>query len=134
MGIEAASGGCCFEVGFGDMMKPCCLKTREVTSLASCPAAKREDGKTGFTSGACPATAEAANQMLEKPVQLAQTLPVLHLNAQGLSEKELRAWRMQQLVQIDNSVPKGYRQAARESVESEYATRLADLQAPTLMA
>jgi hypothetical protein len=59
----AANDGCCYSIGFGDLMKPCCLTTTRGSSNA-CNVGKRLGGQTGFSETACPATPEDAQQML----------------------------------------------------------------------
>mmetsp|Transcript_34799 Transcript_34799/g.92932 ORF Transcript_34799/g.92932 Transcript_34799/m.92932 type:complete len:241 (-) Transcript_34799:120-842(-) len=53
------SVGCCFEIGFGDRMAPCCLRTRMATQT-ECGARQRLGGASGFAT-VCPSSlAEAA--------------------------------------------------------------------------
>lgn len=53
------SVGCCFEIGFGDRMAPCCLRTR-MTTQTECGARQRLGGASGFAT-VCPSSlAEAA--------------------------------------------------------------------------
>mmetsp|Transcript_120075 Transcript_120075/g.346873 ORF Transcript_120075/g.346873 Transcript_120075/m.346873 type:complete len:169 (+) Transcript_120075:83-589(+) len=69
--------GCCFSIGYGSMMKPCCLKTWHVRSLSECPVAQLLGGATSYTSGACPATPAAAETILNgKGVIIPGFLPV----------------------------------------------------------
>jgi len=53
--------GCCYSFGYGDMMKPCCLKTSSA-GREECSTGARFGGATGFTEGTCPASAEAADE------------------------------------------------------------------------
>eukprot|EP00397_Hematodinium_sp_SG-2012_P037030 GEMP01040063.1.p1 GENE.GEMP01040063.1~~GEMP01040063.1.p1 ORF type:complete len:201 (+),score=35.26 GEMP01040063.1:304-906(+) len=61
---KSASGdGCCFQIGYGSMMKPCCLKT-ESLSEATCKIDRRMGGASGWAS-TCPASAEQANEIIQ---------------------------------------------------------------------
>merc|ERR1711988_271607 len=59
---ELAKAGCCFEIGYGAMNKPCCLKTKSNVLRSNCKSdgPKRLGGAKGFTLGGCPETAAAA--------------------------------------------------------------------------
>jgi hypothetical protein len=57
--------GCCFSIGFGAFMRPCCLQALPNEQLASCQVGNRMGGATGFTEGACPTTAEEAHEALQ---------------------------------------------------------------------
>eukprot|EP00927_Polykrikos_kofoidii_P051983 TRINITY_DN45757_c0_g1_i1.p1 TRINITY_DN45757_c0_g1~~TRINITY_DN45757_c0_g1_i1.p1 ORF type:complete len:526 (-),score=86.79 TRINITY_DN45757_c0_g1_i1:186-1763(-) len=59
-----SSSGCCFSIGFGARMKPCCLRTSIVSSKSACRVGERIGGATGFREGSCPASAEAAFRLL----------------------------------------------------------------------
>jgi len=64
--VEAA---CCFRIGYGAMMVPCCLTTEEGKSKAEC--LPQDDGGGTMVGGAigwdekCPATAEAAHALIQ---------------------------------------------------------------------
>eukprot|EP00937_MAST-01D_sp_MAST-1D-sp2_P002450 g2450.t1 len=57
-------GACCFEIGYGSMMAPCCLKTQLVPAGYTCEMKKRFGGETGFAMH-CPSTAEEAHSILK---------------------------------------------------------------------
>ena len=57
--------GCCYTIGYGDRMKPCCLTT-QLTDKAACTSSDRPGGATGYTSGECPTSADEAKQMISK--------------------------------------------------------------------
>eukprot|EP00812_Abedinium_dasypus_P008773 NODE_2509_length_922_cov_222.486736.p2 GENE.NODE_2509_length_922_cov_222.486736~~NODE_2509_length_922_cov_222.486736.p2 ORF type:complete len:222 (-),score=65.72 NODE_2509_length_922_cov_222.486736:239-904(-) len=67
-------GGCCYAIGYGDEMRPCCLHTRRAADATAC--ARKElrggtalglaGGAAGFRNSNCPATAEQAAQWLEE--------------------------------------------------------------------
>jgi len=60
-----AFGGCCYSIGYGSMMKPCCLETRVVADDAACNTNDEVlGGKTEFTNGACPLTADDAAELM----------------------------------------------------------------------
>lgn len=67
--LEEESKGCCFSIGFGDLMRPCCLEATPNVGLASCSVGRRIGGATGFSQGACPSSAEEAHQAMQ-PVAL----------------------------------------------------------------
>merc|ERR1712192_88822 len=56
----AGTPGCCFSYGYGAMMAPCCLQTKEVADVASCEVEQRHGGAYGYSKGECPASAEEA--------------------------------------------------------------------------
>jgi len=58
--------GCCYSIGYGSMMRPCCLRTESMTTLGSCPVGHRIGGAMGFCVGSCPTSAEQAGKMLQK--------------------------------------------------------------------
>jgi hypothetical protein len=66
---EESPFGCCFSIGFGTLMRPCCLQTHPSVQLASCsqthPSVPSMGGARGFTEGACPTTAEEAHETLQ---------------------------------------------------------------------
>merc|ERR1712070_390947 len=62
---EDAPFGCCFSIGFGDRMRPCCLQTLPSVQLAFCHVGNRIGGATGFTEGSCPTTVEEAYESLQ---------------------------------------------------------------------
>jgi len=62
---EVKGEGCCFEIGYGDMMVPCCLKVEKSKSEEECPIdeVSTAGGGTGW-SEECPANAEKAAQVI----------------------------------------------------------------------
>jgi len=66
------ASGCCFSIGFGALMKPCCLTAETVASEGACKVENRIGGATGYHSGGCPATpAEAADLINQASVAAA---------------------------------------------------------------
>jgi len=66
------ASGCCFSIGFGALMKPCCLHAETVASEGACKVENRIGGATGYHSGGCPATpAEAADLINQASVAAA---------------------------------------------------------------
>jgi len=61
---NASSAGCCFSVGFGSLMQPCCLRTRLVDHKGACKTERRLGGAAGFHAGACPETPVQASRLL----------------------------------------------------------------------
>lgn len=89
----ASAAGCCFSIGFGAMMKPCCLEAKKVSDVSTCQAhpqlmccppsgswtvqqgvgpacrdCSRETevgGTHGYSLGECPASAEEAKDLIE---------------------------------------------------------------------
>merc|ERR1712232_337738 len=55
--------GCCFSIGYGAYMKPCCLKQHVVSSSEDCQTQAKQ-GATSFYQGECPATAEEAENLM----------------------------------------------------------------------
>merc|ERR1719223_2078642 len=66
--LDEEPQGCCFSIGFGDGMQPCCLQTTASVGMSACSTETRMGGATGFTEGACPTTAEEAQQAMQPPV------------------------------------------------------------------
>lgn len=64
--LEEETQGCCFSIGFGDGMQPCCLETEASVGLSACPMGRRMGGTTGFTEGVCPSTAEEAHESMQR--------------------------------------------------------------------
>merc|ERR1712129_170574 len=58
--------GCCFSIGYGDRMRPCCLSSREVVAREECRTAKRFGGVTAFHAGSCPASADEAADLIQE--------------------------------------------------------------------
>merc|ERR1711933_662469 len=58
-----AKVGCCFSVGYGAMMKPCCLQTQMVEDASTCLVEER-DGGASSASPTCPASAAQAAEWL----------------------------------------------------------------------
>jgi len=70
------ASGCCFSIGFGALMKPCCLHAETVASEGACKVKKRIGGATGYHSGDCPATpAEAADLINQASIAAAAAPP-----------------------------------------------------------
>jgi hypothetical protein len=65
-GGEKATGttSCCYSIGYGAMMVPCCLNTTEGVEESACETGKRTGGATGWVEGACPTSAEEAAGLL----------------------------------------------------------------------
>lgn len=65
---RGAVADCCFGIGFGSMMKPCCLSIHEdATTREQCtPGAPLMGGAVGWTDGACPTDAAEANEIIQK--------------------------------------------------------------------
>lgn len=61
--------GCCFAIGFGAEMKPCCLEAKPVANKGACKAHQRMGGATGYVVGHCPTSAEEAAQVMHEHVQ-----------------------------------------------------------------
>lgn len=79
--LEEDEQGCCFSIGFGDQMQPCCLETKPHVGLSSCSIGSRIGGATGFRRGSCPDSAEEAHQAIQ-PV-LEEASGVSHEHPQG---------------------------------------------------
>ena len=62
--LRAKMEGCCFMIGYGDMMKPCCLKTIPLPKNARCRQQRRMGGATGYANK-CPKTAQEAHRILQ---------------------------------------------------------------------
>jgi len=58
--------GCCFSIGYGDRMRPCCLSSKEVAAPQECRTEQRLGGATGFHAGSCPASADEAAQLIQQ--------------------------------------------------------------------
>uniref|UniRef100_A0A7S4PYM6 Peptidase S53 activation domain-containing protein n=1 Tax=Alexandrium monilatum TaxID=311494 RepID=A0A7S4PYM6_9DINO len=56
--------GCCFSIGYGALMRPCCLSTQRAGDAGACKVGRRLGGATGYRAGACPQTAEQAADWL----------------------------------------------------------------------
>jgi len=70
---QEAPQGCCFSVGFGALMRPCCLSTKPSVLQSACSIEKRLGGATGFVSGACPKDADEAALQLSQLTDKATT-------------------------------------------------------------
>lgn len=64
--VAASPTGCCFSVGLGSLMKPCCLRTRLVDHESSCKTEQRQGGGSGFHAGPCPETALQAADLIQQ--------------------------------------------------------------------
>eukprot|EP00747_Dinoflagellata_sp_TGD_P197033 gnl/TRDRNA2_/TRDRNA2_67951_c0_seq1.p1 gnl/TRDRNA2_/TRDRNA2_67951_c0~~gnl/TRDRNA2_/TRDRNA2_67951_c0_seq1.p1 ORF type:complete len:180 (-),score=30.52 gnl/TRDRNA2_/TRDRNA2_67951_c0_seq1:100-639(-) len=60
-----AGAGCCFSIGYGSMMKPCCLETHQVKKSSDCSVGQRMGGATGFSASGCPKDAEKASTLMK---------------------------------------------------------------------
>lgn len=60
------SDGCCYSLGYGAMMKPCCLTTEAVAKQGACLTEDRIGGSTGYSASGCPRTASEADSWLKK--------------------------------------------------------------------
>merc|ERR1711865_267274 len=80
--MEEKTQGCCFSVGFGALMRPCCLETRPNVQQSDCSVRSRIGGATSFREGACPRTAEEGHQAMQ-PVVLEEESPVLDETPHG---------------------------------------------------
>merc|ERR1719375_1800011 len=68
---KATEVGCCYKIGFGSMMKPCCLTTSQLEE-ASCFAGTEGNigGGVGWRAGSdCPSTAEQAFNWIQEDEQ-----------------------------------------------------------------
>jgi len=65
--LQAAAGGCCYSIGYGSLMKPCCLTTHTVENESFCYAAKHAvmGGANSFSSDGCPSSAEQADKWIQ---------------------------------------------------------------------
>lgn len=66
--------GCCFSIGFGDLMKPCCLKV-EMTTEDGCKVGRRIGGATGFRLGVCPDSSDEAAALLKQASSATEVAP-----------------------------------------------------------
>lgn len=71
----AAAQGCCFTFGLGAFMKPCCLEALSGKGPEECTSIDRVGGRTGYTDGACPRTADEAQSIWELSVPVAPARP-----------------------------------------------------------
>jgi len=58
--------GCCFSIGYGDRMRPCCLSSKEVAAPEQCSINKRLGGMTAFHAGSCPSSADEAADLIKQ--------------------------------------------------------------------
>jgi hypothetical protein len=71
--LTTAQPGCCFSIGYGAQMAPCCLETKLVMDVERCAVSSLVGGAKSFTSGACPeSAAEAAGLLREAKEGLAE--------------------------------------------------------------
>jgi len=63
MGEDDDLGSCCFKIGYGAMMKPCCLNIVDASSEEECMTGSRLGGATGWAEQ-CPTSAEEASDIL----------------------------------------------------------------------
>lgn len=58
--------GCCYSIGFGSFMRPCCLRTAEAADETQCGTSRRlVGGSMGFSAAGCPRSAQEAATWLE---------------------------------------------------------------------
>lgn len=74
-----STSGCCFSFGYGTLMEPCCLTIENIDDRQLCAEQAQGSkqlvgGKTGFTVGQCPATAEEADAMLKEEEETLEKL------------------------------------------------------------
>jgi len=55
--------GCCFGIGYGAQMVPCCLETQPVSDVRHCTSSSLVGGARSFKVGACPASADEAARL-----------------------------------------------------------------------
>mmetsp|Transcript_41418 Transcript_41418/g.66605 ORF Transcript_41418/g.66605 Transcript_41418/m.66605 type:complete len:200 (+) Transcript_41418:636-1235(+) len=59
--------GCCFTIGFGAQMEPCCLEVlNEKVSRSKCEESKRLGAATGWSASTCPASALEGAQIVKQ--------------------------------------------------------------------
>jgi len=74
------SRGCCYSIGYGDFMKPCCLTTDSAGDKGTCKTGSRMGGATGFSESSCPKNSDEAAKMIsaaDEPAQEKFVQPVL---------------------------------------------------------
>jgi len=59
-----SANGCCYSIGYGDMMKPCCLKTDVTENKTKCDSKKMGFGGASGWAATCPSSAAEAHSML----------------------------------------------------------------------
>jgi len=57
--------GCCFSIGYGNRMRPCCLQSKKMNSPEVCNVGQRLGGTTAFHAGMCPASADEAANLIQ---------------------------------------------------------------------
>jgi hypothetical protein len=63
---EGDKSQCCFEFGYGSLMKPCCLKRVSCEGFGESAIQQRMGGASARVDGKCPATAEEASEIFDK--------------------------------------------------------------------
>jgi hypothetical protein len=58
--------GCCFSIGYGDGMRPCCLSSKKVDGPEACSVGERLGGAAAFHAGRCPASADEAADLIKQ--------------------------------------------------------------------
>lgn len=66
---EAGKVGCCFDIGYGARMVPCCLSAEATDDVGRCPVSTLAGGAKSFKLGECPATAEEAAGLIRSAEQ-----------------------------------------------------------------
>lgn len=61
---QLSTAGCCFSLGYGSMMKPCCLETQSVSDVSSCKREPRMGGASSYSLGNCPVDADDAAKIV----------------------------------------------------------------------
>lgn len=64
---SAPKAGCCFSIGFGSLMRPCCLRATPSAGPGACGLRAASGGASGYRPGRCPATADEAAEWLRSP-------------------------------------------------------------------
>merc|ERR1712008_162248 len=64
----ANAQGCCYAIGYGAMMRPCCLQTELVSNISMCRMSQRLGGGAGYSARGCPISAmQAAGWLGNEP-------------------------------------------------------------------
>merc|ERR1712241_983282 len=53
-----------YAIGYGAMMRPCCLQTELVSNVSMCRKSQRLGGAVGYSAGGCPISATQAAEWL----------------------------------------------------------------------
>lgn len=87
LAAEPATAGCCFSIGYGAMMKPCCLEVTPANTASDCMSDHPVlGGATQFNGTSCPRNAdEAAEWIHEKRDSIGEELHSSNLVQQGMA-------------------------------------------------